>query len=145
MAAAALTLLNLVVVLAALWGAWRLIKWRNARADLPVALEAGAYAVPVRELRTGTSHNSIWPKLTITPAGIRFKVLLESFWTFAEIEQVDAHRTLFGGAEVLIRAKRGTLTARLADEAATRTLLRALPTMVRMTDRAATLRDAPAG
>lgn len=146
MAAATLILLNVVILVAGLRGAWRVIKWRNARADAPPVLEPGAFAVPVRELslNRNSARNGLWPKMTVTPTGLRFKIFRETFWAYDEIKQVDYSRTIFGGSEVVFDGKRGRLAAQLADAGAARNLLRALSTTMRLTERAAALRDGAA-
>lgn len=143
MASGPLILLNVVILVAGLWGASRVIKWRNARADAPVALEPGALTVPVRELslNRNSARNGLSPKMTVTPAGLRFKIFRETFWAYDEIKQVDYIKTISGGSEVVFNGKRGRLAAQLADADAARNLLWALSTTVWLTERAAALRD----
>ena len=121
--------------------AWRLVRTNTARADLPPPPREGdVFAVPVRELRLGASHNSLSPKLAITTVGIRFKVFREQEWRFDEIERVDLFRTVFG-AWIAVDGRRGRLVVTVANRDVVRQLLRALPPSVALTARAAALRD----
>ncbi len=130
------------------WSAWRLVVRRNAKADAAAAAVGdGAVALRRLDLRGGPlfggqSTNSWSPRLSILPEGLRFKVVwTEHQWAFARIGRVDATRSLYGPAIVFVSDGR-RLTANVADRAAARQVLLALPRDLPLTARAVALRDA---
>jgi hypothetical protein len=115
-------------------------------ASLDMVLERGPdgeMAVPVRGLFKGGAKNNLRPFLAITPEGLRFRIIFEERWTFAELARVDAGPVLFGASLEFRSRTHGVLTASLAGLHIAQQVLRALPQTVETTARAAALRDGP--
>ncbi len=142
----AVTIIVAVLVLAATAAAvLTLRRLRSAQdAGVDVVLERGSdgeMVVPIRGLFKGGAHNNLRPFLAITPGGLRFRILLEERWTFAELARVDAGPALFGARLEFKSRTHGTLVASLAGLQIARQVLQALPKSVETTPRAAALRD----
>jgi hypothetical protein len=142
---AALTIVVAVLTLAAAAAVLILRYLRSAQAAGPdVVLERGPngeIVVPVRGLFKGGAKNNLRPFLAITPGGLRFRILLEERWTFAELARVDAGPALFGAGLEFRSRTRGVLSVSLAGLHIARQVLQALPQTVETTPRAAALRD----
>ena len=114
-------------------------------ASLDVVLERGPdgeMVVPIRGLFKGGAKNNLRPFLAITPDGLRFRVLMEERWTFAELARVDAGPALFGAASLEFRSRsHGALSVSVAGLHIVKQVLQALPRSVEVTPRAAALRD----
>ncbi len=107
----------------------------------------GDLVVPVSKLmwrRTfGGSHNSLSPKLWITPVGLRVKVFKLSERSFEDFERVDARKSLLQGVRLIFFAPGEQLHVVLADRAVARAVLQCLPPELPLGPSAAALRDAP--
>ncbi len=131
---------TLLTTLAVACAAWLTVKKLWARADRPPPPVADGVAIPVRGLELGhNTRNSLSPRLAITAEGLRFKVIFEQFWRFADIRRVDVARTLMG-SDVLVTASK-TLRITVADRAAAQRFLAALPRSLPLTAKAVALRD----
>ena len=113
-------------------------------AGVDVILERGPdgeMVVPIRGLFKGGAKNNLRPFLAITPSGLRFRILLEERWAFAEVVRVDAGPALFGARLEFRSRTHGVLVVSLAGLHIARQVLQALPESVETTPRAAALRD----
>lgn len=113
-------------------------------ASLDVVLQRGPdgeTAVPIRGLFKGGAKNSLRPFLALTPDGLRFRIIFEERWTFAELVRVDAGPALFGARLEFKSRTHGVLSVSLAGLHIARQVLQALPGSVEVTPRAAALRD----
>jgi hypothetical protein len=143
---AAVTLVVAVVILATAAAAVltlrRLRTGQDAGVDVVLARGPdGEMVVPVRGLFKGAAKNNLRPFLAITPDGLRFRVLMEERWTFAELARVDAGPALFGASLEFKSRTHGALSVSVAGLHITRQVLQALPKSVETTPRAAALRD----
>jgi hypothetical protein len=142
---AAITLSVAVVILATAAAVIILRRLRTAQdAGVYVVLARGPdgeMVVPVRGLFKGGAKNSLRPFLAITPDGLRFRVLMEERWTFAELARVDAGPALFGASLEFKSRTHGALAVSVAGLHVARQVLQALPKSVETTPRAAAVRD----
>lgn len=142
---AAVTIIVAVLTLAAAAAVLTLRHLRTARdAGQGVVLERGPdgeMVVPIRGLFKGGAHNNLRPFLAITPGGLRFRILLEERWTFAELARIDAGPALFGARLEFRSRTHGVLVVSLAGLHLARQVLQALPESVETTPRAMALRD----
>ena len=141
----AVTIIVAVLVLATAAAVLILLRLRTGQdASLDVVLARGPdgeMVVPIRGLFKGGAKNNLRPFLAITPDGLRFRILLEERWTFAELARVDAGPALFGASLEFRSRTHGALTVSLAGLHIARQVLQALPQSVETTPRAAALRD----
>jgi len=144
-----LILIFLPVLIIPLWIG--LFMWLMARlrrpAEQPLSSDMnGVTVIPVRQLKRfygffGSATNSIGPRLEVAPEGLRFRLFKPDYWAFADIVRID-----FFPLPILTRLEvrsrpNGLLYVDLADRAAARRFLRALPAELPFTDRARTLRE----
>ena len=127
----------------------RLARGRPATTALPIVDDgAGGRSVPVRATFTGVrglpwvglAHNSLNPRLTITPEGLAFRVLLRGRHRFDEIEQVDVRS--FGATVLVSFSFRGspfTLDANVGSLSLAASVCALLPREVVRSERASAL------
>ncbi len=138
-----------LITAGALWAVWRLMAARDPRPGegAPEAGTEDETVIPVRGLIVrggglfgGKARNSLTPSLSLTPHGVRFRVLVRDFWPYADLGAVDAGKTVLGAQLVFGVGGRRVLTAAVRDLDTVRLALAALPSGVKLTPRAAALR-----
>ncbi|CAN5328179.1 hypothetical protein BH09PSE6_BH09PSE6_10890 [soil metagenome] len=136
------------------------LKLRQQAQAAPVAVEPDFADPQVRRIQVSSTFSltsgflwrkmsSSWtqPMLALAPEGLRYRTLLEGTWPYAEIEQVDVRRTLFGGEMRILflgNGNRRVLAATLGGPDAARQVLKALPASLPLSVDAAILRDGTA-
>lgn len=107
---------------------------------------ADARVIPVRNLKRagrflGYAQNSIGPRLEVATDGLRFKLFKAEHWPFTDIARVDIFPLpIITRLEVRSQSG-GRLFIDVADKAAARDFLRALPGNLPLTPRAVARRD----
>jgi hypothetical protein len=103
-----------------------------------VSLQRGAdggLVVPVTAIFQGGAHNSLNPRLAIASDGLRFKLLGESQWPFAEIERVVVASAMFGASLTFESRRSGKLVAQVRSLEVARQAAAALPPGIEVVDR----------
>jgi hypothetical protein len=127
-------------------------KMAKAAPAAPEIAADGTMLVPIRGLYLrrggimgGMTHNNINPSFAIAPDGIRFRVFLDSWLPFSNIEHVEV-RERFGFVYLLLVNSAGPrlLSVNVGNHGTAKHVLDALPRSVALTPEAATLRDGTA-
>jgi len=106
----------------------------------------GALTVPVSVLESrggfgAMTKNSLRPKFQIELEGLRFKIFLDTYLSFAEISEVDFQNGIFGHANLIFRHGGRTLLATLPNVGTAKAVLLALPVTIALSQKAARLRE----
>ena len=124
-------LLTLATIAAAVLVLRRLRTGQDAGPDVVLQRDPdGEMAVPVRGLFKGGAHNNLNPVLAITPQGLRFRILFEERWAFADLARLDAGPALFGASVEFQSRGRAAASASVATLPIPRPVLPASPASV---------------